>query len=58
MPKVDAPSNKARKIYRKPELKRLDPQAALEKVRPLALAGDKSAQQLIQSIIDKHGIGR
>ncbi len=48
---------KAKKIYRKPELNRLEPQAALEKLRSLAVAGDKQAQECIRAILAKHGLG-
>jgi len=57
MLKLHIPPRKARKTYRKPELKTLDPQAAIKALEPLALAGDQSVQQLIQAITDKHGMG-
>jgi len=57
MLKLHTPPRKTRKTYRKPELKTLDPQAAIKTLEPLALAGDKSVQQLIQAITDKHGMG-
>lgn len=53
----DIPTSKPKKIYRKPELKTLDPQAAIEKLKRLALAGDKDAQRLIKAITERHGLG-
>ena len=51
MPKVDVPTRK--KPYRKPELRTLTPQAAIEKLKPLAASGDRSAQRMIQAISDQ-----
>ncbi len=56
MTKPDAPPHKGKKIYQKPELKVINPQAAIEKLRPLALAGDRTARQLIQFVRHKHDI--
>ncbi len=56
MTKPDVPPQKGKKIYQKPELKIIKPQAAIEKLRPLALAGDRTAQQLIQLIRHKNDI--
>ncbi len=53
----DLLANKLKKPYRKPESNTLDPQAAIEKLKPLALAGDEDAQRLIEAIRDKHGLG-
>ena len=49
-------TGKPKKVYRKPEVKTLDPQAAIEKLMPPALAGDKAAQRLIEAITEKHGL--
>jgi hypothetical protein len=51
----DIPPSKPKRIYRKPELKRLGPQAAVKLLKPRAVAGDKAAQRLIEAIVDKHG---
>jgi hypothetical protein len=56
MTKTDVPAQKRKKIYQKPELKTINAQAIIEKLRPLARAGDKAAQQLIQLISHKHEI--
>ena len=54
--KPDVPAQKRKKIYQKPELKTINAQVMIEKLRPLALAGDKTAQQLIRLITHKHDI--
>ena len=53
----DIPASKPKKIYRKPEVKTLSPQAAIEMLKPGALAGDKAAQRLIEAITARHGLG-
>jgi hypothetical protein len=56
---AEQPPKKTRnpkKVYQKPEIKTLDPQAAIEKLKPLALAGDKAAQRLIEAVTEKHGL--
>ncbi len=54
--KAEIPIHKGKKTYQKPELKTINAQAVIEKLRPLALAGDKAAQQIIQLISHKHDI--
>jgi hypothetical protein len=49
-------TGKSKKVYRTPEGKTLDPQAAIGKLKPLALAGDKGAQRVIEAITKKHGL--
>ena len=53
----DVPANKPKKIYRKPKLKTLDPQAAIKKLKPLALAGDKDARRMIKATPGEHEPG-
>ena len=53
----DVPANKPKKIYRKPKLKTLDPQAAIKMLKPLALAGDKDARLMIKATPGEHEPG-
>ncbi len=59
-PDVENPQDnkpKKKKVYRKPELKKLDPPAAIEKLKPLAHAGNKAPQRMIEALNKKRRTG-